>query len=88
MLDVRRLGPGQVRIEGRVLAADGVGRAYAAEATGPRMAPVRAVGGGEDGRFRLAELPERVDRLRLDGGDLVLLPAVRRGLGATVITSG
>jgi hypothetical protein len=73
VLDVRRLGPGQVRIEGRVLAADGVGRAYAAEATGPRMTPVRAVGGGEDGRFRLAELPERVDRLRLDGGDLVLL---------------
>ena len=73
LLDVRRLGPGRVRVEGRVLAADDVGRAYAVEATGPRMTAVRAVGADQDGRFRLAELPDRVERLRLDGGGLVLV---------------
>ena len=73
LLDVRRLGPGRVRIEGRVLAADDVGRAYAVEATGPRMTAVRSAGGDQDGRFRLAELPDRVERLRLDGGGLVLV---------------
>jgi hypothetical protein len=73
LLDVRRLGPGRVRIEGRVLAADDVDRAYAVEATGPRMTAVRSAGGDQDGRFRLAELPDRVERLRLDGGGLVLV---------------
>lgn len=73
LLDVRRLGPGRVRVEGRVLAADDVGRAYAVEATGPRMTAVRSVGADQDGRFRLAELPDRVERLRLDGGGLVLV---------------
>jgi hypothetical protein len=56
-----------------VLAADGVGRAYVVEATGPRMTAVRSVAGDQEGRFRLAELPDRVDRLRLDSGELVLL---------------
>ena len=73
VLDVRRLGPGRVRIEGQVLPADGVERAYAVEATGPRMTPVHSVGGDRHGRFQLPELPDRVDRLRLDSGELVLL---------------
>ena len=73
VLDVRGLGPGRVRITGQVLAVDGVGRAYAVEATGPRMTPVRSVAGDQEGRFRLAELPDRVDRLRLDSGEVVLL---------------
>jgi hypothetical protein len=73
VLDVLRLGPGRVRITGQVLAVDGVGRAYAVEATGPRMTAVRSVAGDQEGRFRLAELPDRVDRLRLDSGELVLL---------------
>jgi hypothetical protein len=73
VLDVQRLGPGRVRIAGQVLAADGVGRAYVVEATGPRMTAVRSVAGDQEGRFRLAELPDRVDRLRLDSGELVLL---------------
>jgi hypothetical protein len=73
VLDVRRLGPGRVRIEGQVLPADGVDRAYAVEATGPRMTAVRSVSGDRHGRFQLPELPDRVDRLRLDSGELVLL---------------
>jgi hypothetical protein len=73
VLDVRRLGPGRVRIEGQVLPADGVDRAYAVEATGPRMTAVRSVSGDRHGRFELPELPDRVDRLRLDSGELVLL---------------
>jgi hypothetical protein len=73
VLDVRRLGPGRVRIEGQVLPIDGVDRAYAVEATGPRMTAVHSVGGDRHGRFLLPELPDRVDRLRLDSGELVLL---------------
>jgi hypothetical protein len=73
VLDVRRLGPGRVRIEGQVLPADGADRAYAVEATGPRMTAVHSVGGDRQGRFVLPELPDRVDRLRLDSGELVLL---------------
>lgn len=73
VLDVRRLGPGRVRIEGQVLPTDGVERAYAVEATGPRMTAVHSVGGDRHGRFLLPELPDRVDRLRLDSGELVLL---------------
>ena len=73
VLDVRRLGPGRVRIEGQVLPADGVDRAYAVEATGPRMTAVHSVGGDRQGRFVLPELPDRVDRLRLDSGELVLV---------------
>jgi hypothetical protein len=73
VLDVRRLGPGRVRIEGQVLPADGVDRAYAVEATGPRMTAVHSVGGDRQGRFALPELPDRVDRLRLDSGELVLV---------------
>jgi hypothetical protein len=73
VLDVQRLGPGRVRIEGQVLPADGVDRAYAVEATGPRMTSVHFVGGDRQGRFLLPELPDRVDRLRLDSGELVLV---------------
>jgi hypothetical protein len=73
VLDVRRLGVGRVRIEGQVLPADGVDRAYAVEATGRRMTAVHSVGGDRQGRFLLPELPDRVDRLRLDSGELVLV---------------
>ena len=73
VLDVRRLGPGRVRIEGQVLPADGADRAYAVEATGSRMTAVHSVGGDRHGRFQLPELPDRVDRLRLDSGELVLI---------------
>lgn len=83
VLDVRRLGPGRVRIEGQVLPADGVERAYAVEATGPRMTAVHSVGGDRQGRFLLAELPDRVDRLRLDSGELVLLVQLDVGWSRT-----
>ena len=73
VLDVHRLGPGRVRIEGQVLPTDGVDRVYAVEATGPRMTAVHSVGGDRHGHFVLPELPDRVDRLRLDGGELVLV---------------
>ena len=73
VLDVRRLGPGRVRIEGQVLPTDGVDRVYAVEATGPRMTAVHSVGGDRHGHFVQPELPDRVDRLRLDGGELVLV---------------
>ena len=73
VLDVRRLGPGQVRIDGQVLAADGVDRAFDVEATGQRMTPVHAAGGDARSRFRLAALPDRVSKLRLDGGELVVI---------------
>lgn len=73
VLDVRRLGPGRVRIEGQVLPADGVDRAFGVEATGQRMTPVHSASGDARGRFRLAELPDRVSRLRLDSGELVVV---------------
>jgi|SRR4051812_28094773 hypothetical protein len=73
VLDVRRLGPGRVRIEGQVLSTDGVDRVYAVEVTGPRMTAVHSVGGDRHGHFVLPELPDRADRLRLDGGELVLV---------------
>jgi hypothetical protein len=73
VLDVRRLGPGRVRIEGQVLPADGVGRAFAVEATGPRMTAVHSISGDSHGRFRLSELPDRVSKLRLDSGELVVV---------------
>jgi hypothetical protein len=73
VLDVRKLGPGRVRIEGQVLPADGVDRAFAVEATGPRMTPVHSASGDGRGGFRLAELPDRVDKLRMDSGELVVL---------------
>jgi len=37
------------------------------------MTPVHSVGGDRHGRVQLPELPVRVDRLRLDSGELVLL---------------
>jgi len=73
VLDVHRLGPGRVRIEGQVLPTDGVDRVYAVEATGPRMTAVHSVGGDRHGHFVLPELPDRADRLRIDGGELVLV---------------
>jgi hypothetical protein len=73
VLDVRKLGPGRVRIEGQVLPADGVDRAFAVEATGPRMTPVHSASGDGRGGFRLTELPDRVDKLRMDSGELVVL---------------
>ncbi len=73
VLDVRRLGPGRVRIEGQVLPADGIDRAFAVEASGPRMTTVHSVSGDAHGRFRLSELPDRVSKLRLDSGELVLV---------------
>jgi hypothetical protein len=73
VLDVSRLGPGRVRIEGQVLPVDGVGRTFAVEATGPRMTAVHSVSGDSHGRFRLSELPDRVSRLRLDSGELVVV---------------
>jgi hypothetical protein len=73
VLDVRRLGPGRVRIEGQVLPSDEVDRAFAVEATGPRMSPVHSVTSDGRGTFRLAELPDRVDKLRMDSDELVVL---------------
>jgi hypothetical protein len=79
VLDVRRLGPGRVRIEGQVLPTDGVDRVCAVEATGPRMTAVHSVGGDRHGRFVLPELPDRAERLRLDSGELVLVVQIDVG---------
>lgn len=73
VIDLRRQGPGRVVVEGQVLPADGVARAFTVAADGPHVTAVHTRASAADGRFRLAGLSDRVARLRLRSGELAVL---------------
>jgi hypothetical protein len=72
VLDVRRIGNGQVRLDGQVLLGDTSGApVFAAEAAGAEFI-VRTVDGDELGRFTLLEVPAERCRLEVSNGEILL----------------
>jgi hypothetical protein len=72
VLDVRRIGEGQVRLDGQVLLGDpSSAPVFAASAAGPGFT-ARTIDGDELGRFTLPAVPVGRCRLEVSNGEIVL----------------
>jgi hypothetical protein len=72
VIDVRRVGSGQLRLDGQVLLGDAAtAPVFSAQAAGPGYT-VRTVDGDELGRFTLPEVPAGRCRLEVSNGDIIL----------------
>jgi hypothetical protein len=72
VVDVRRVGNGQLRLDGQVLLGDAAAApVFSAQAAGLGYT-VRTVDGDELGRFTLPEVPAGRCRLEVTNGEIVL----------------
>ncbi|MFP5281978.1 MAG: hypothetical protein ACLGIF_00825 [Actinomycetes bacterium] len=78
VLDVRRVGPEEVRIDGQVLVEEGEPPVFEASAHGPH-GTVRTVDGDDLGRFCLPSVPEDATELRVTNGEVIITAALNLG---------
>ena len=72
VVDVRRVGNGQLRLDGQVLLGDAAAApVFSADVAGPGYA-VRTVDGDELGRFTLPQVPSGRCRLEVSNGEIIL----------------